>query len=410
MTTAILRAVALAAAAFLPAVGVAEALSFEEALRLAALRSNAARAARAAASGAAESARFAGQLPDPVFRAGIDNVPISGTDRFSSRDSMTMKRVGIGQEWLSVAKRTARQTAAEAMAEREAVQALVAESEARVQVALAYLDAWYAEATLKLTQQTEHHLHEEREASRARVAAATSGSADVLQLTSALGIAEDESEEARQQYEAAKVSLHRWVGFRPDALTGTPILSIPTEQEFLSRHPALATLQRDLDIAQQNAVVTATERSPNWTWEVSYSQRAGNPDMWSLGVSIPLQVAPSQRQDRETAAKRALVTKAEAELAEASRAALAEYRTMVGDVDRLQQRIERYGSSVLSPAQQRTAAALAAYGANQEPLTALFEARHAEVEAQRKLLSLQRDLSKSTAELMLKPIVLGFMP
>jgi hypothetical protein len=37
----------------------------------------------------------------------------------------------------------------------------------------------------------------------------------------------------------------------------------------------------------------------------------------------------------------------------------------------------------------------------------LFEARHAEVDAQRKLLNLQRDLAKSQAQLAFKPLTLG---
>lgn len=406
MTTTILRAVALAAA-FLPALAAADPLSFDQALRLAAQRSEAARAGRAAASGAAEAARAAGQLPDPMLRAGVDNVPISGADRFSSRDSMTMKRIGIGQEWVPAEKRALREAAARAMAEREGIQASAAESDARLQVALAYVDAWYADAALKLTTQTEHHLHEELEASRARLSAATGGSAEVLQLTSAKGIAEDESDEARQQQSAAMVSLQRWVGFQPESLVGAPAFTTTSEQDYLGRHPALAVLQRDVQVARQNAAVTAKERTANWTWEVSYGQRAGYPDMVSVGVSIPLQVAPAQRQDRETAARLAMVDKAEADLAEASRAAAADYRTLTSDAGRLQQRIERYRTSVVTPAQQRTAAALAAYRSNQGPLTALFEARHAEVEAQRKLLSLQRDLSKVQAQLAFKPLAQG---
>ena len=54
-----------------------------------------------------------------------------------------------------------------------------------------------------------------------------------------------------------------------------------------------------------------------------------------------------------------------------------------------------------------TSAALAAYRSNQLALTAVFEARHAEVEAQRKLLALQRDLVRTQAQLNLKPIAQG---
>ncbi len=410
MPTTFLRAAAWAAAV-LPALCAAESLSFDQALSLAAQRSEAARAGRASAAGANESVRAAGQLPDPMLRAGIDNLPVSGTDRFSTtRESMTMKRIGISQEWLSADKRAAREGAARAMADREAVQITVAEADARLQVALAYVDAWYAGEALALTTQTEHHLHEALQAARARLAAAAGGSAEVLQLTSMRGIAEDESEEARQQQSAALVSLQRWVGFLPDALTAVPAFTVPSEAAYLASHPTLTALQRDLAVARQTASVAARERTPNWTWELSYGQRTGYADMVSVGVSIPLQVAPSQRQDRETAAKLALVDKAEAALAEASRTAAADYRTLTSDAARLQGRLDRYRAAVVTPAQQRSAVALAGYRSNQVPLTAFFEARHAEVDAQRKLLSLQRDLARAQAQLAFKPISQGGAP
>jgi outer membrane protein, heavy metal efflux system len=62
---------------------------------------------------------------------------------------------------------------------------------------------------------------------------------------------------------------------------------------------------------------------------------------------------------------------------------------------------------VVAPAQQRTAAAMAGYRSNQGSLVTLFEARHAEVETQRKLLMLERDLAKARARLVFKPIPQG---
>ncbi len=407
MPTMYLRAAALAAAV-LPVLGAAEPLSFDQALSLAVQRSEAARAGRAAATSANESARAAGQLPDPTLRAGVDNLSVTGADRFSTtRDSMTMKRVGFSQEWLSADKRAARESAARAMADREAVQAAAAEADARLQVALSYVDAWYAGEALKLTTQTEHHLHEEFEAARARFAAATGASPEVLQLAAAGGLAQDESDEARQQQAAAAVNLQRWVGFAPDSLSTPPVFVIPPEDDFLARSPSIASLQRDVEVARRAVAVAAKERTPNWTWEVSYGQRNGYSDMVSVGVSIPLQVAPSQRQDRDTAARLALVEKAEAELAEATRAVTADYRALCSDVARLQQRIARYRVAVLEPARQRTAASLAAYRSNQMPLSALFEARHAEVQAQQRLLALERDLARAQAQLTFKPLAQG---
>jgi outer membrane protein TolC len=396
---------AACAAALLPALAAAAPLTFDEALILAAQRSEAAHAARASTSSLAESARAAGQLPDPMLRAGMENLPITGSDRFSTtRDFQTMKRVGISQEWLSSDKRAAREAAAMAAVEREALQPQVAEADARLQTAMAYLDAWYADAALKLTGETQHHAHEELEAARARLASATSGSAEVLALTAARGIAEDESEEVRQLRATAMIALQRWVGVPTEELTAVASLSVPSEQNYVNAHPSVVGLQRDIEVARQSATVASNERTPNWTWEISYGQRSGYSDMVSVAVSIPLQVAPAQRQDRGTAAKLALVDRAQAELAEALRAAASEYQTLDSDIQRLKQRIARYRGGVTEPARQRTAAAMAAYRSNQMPLSGLFEARHAEVEVRRRLLGLERDLAKTQAQLAFRPL------
>ncbi|MBK7549914.1 MAG: hypothetical protein IPI20_19900 [Rhodoferax sp.] len=51
----------------------------------------------------------ASQLPDPVLKLGINNLPINGEDRFSlTRDFMTMRSVGVMQEFTREDKRRAR--------------------------------------------------------------------------------------------------------------------------------------------------------------------------------------------------------------------------------------------------------------------------------------------------------------
>lgn len=407
MFTFSLRAVALAVA-LLPALTVAAPLTLTQALDLAVQRSEASRSARAGVASASQAARAAGQLPDPTLRAGVDNLPVTGGDRLSTtRDSMTMKRIGIGQEWVSAEKRAARQAAADAMVSRETVTVQVAAADVRLQTALAYLDAYFAGETLKLTTLSEHHVHEELEAAKARLSSSTGSSQEVLASTSARGIAEDESAEVRQQQSTARVTLERWIGLQADELAAPVELTGLDEPAFIANHPMVLAAQRDIELARREAAVAASNRKPNWSWEVSYGQRTGYSDMVSFGVSIPLPVSPAERQDRETASKLALVDKAEGNLAEATRAAQAEFRGLASDAQRLTDRIQRYQSSVVVPTQQRTAAALAGYRSNQVTLMSLFDARHMEVEAQRKLLTLQRDLGKAQAQLAFKPLVNG---
>jgi len=399
-----LRAVALAAA-LLPVVVTAAPLTLDQAVERAVHRSEAARSARAGVASASEAARAAGQLPDPMLGASLENLPITGSDRLHiGRESMTMKRIALSQEWVPAQKRALRTAAAGAMVAREAVSLAAARADTRLQTALAYVDAFYASAALKLSLANEARAGEAAESARARLSAGGGMAQDVLALTAARGMAADESAEIRQQSAAAAVGLARWTGTTADELSAPSLGAVMPEQAFVDRHPVVVARKRDIEVARQEAAVTASNRRPNWTWEVAYSQRSNFSDMASVGVTIPLPVAPAARQDRDTASRLALVEKSEAELAEAVRSAMAEYQVLTSDVTRVQERIKALEANVVAPARQRTAAATAAYGSNQAALSMVFESREAELEAERKLLKLRRDLAKALAQLSFKPV------
>ena len=274
---------------------------------------------------------------------------------------------------------------------------------------MAYVEAYYAGEALKLATLNEMHAHEELEAGtgapgHGRPAAAQ----EVLALTSAVG---SRRGRVRRHAPAAKRGRRR-----PAAVDGIDCRralsslvwpSLPPLDEFVASHPLVVAKQRDIEVTRQEAAGQPTQ--PPAELDLGALVRAATrlPDLVSFVVNIPLTLAPAERQDRETAAKQALVDKAEAELEEVRRAAAGEYAALASQSGRLQQRIERFQAGVLAPLKQRTAAALAAYRSNQASLVMLFEARHAEVEAQRKLLNLQRDLAKTQAQLVFKPLSQG---
>jgi outer membrane protein, heavy metal efflux system len=399
-----LRAAAVAAA-LLPILAMAAPLTLDEAVARALQRSETTRSARASVASASQLASAADQLPDPMLSLSLENLPVTGADRFrTTREGMTMKRLAVSQEWVSPAKRAVQRAAAEAMVAREAATVAVTAADTRLQTVLAYIDAYYAAENLKLGTRNEAHAREATQTARARIAAGGMGAQDVLALTSAQGMAADESADTRQQLASAAIALARWTGAASDDLAAPGLDGALPEPAFVDGHPAVAARKRELQLARQEAALTAANRRPNWTWEVAYGQRSGLSDMVSVGVTVPLPIAPAARQDRATAARLALVDKAEADLAEAVRAAQAEYRTLAIDEERLRGRIADYRAGVLAPATQRTAVTTAAYASNQASLAMVFEARHAELEAQRKLLTLTRDLARVQAQLLFKPL------
>ncbi|MEO7640167.1 MAG: TolC family protein, partial [Ramlibacter sp.] len=131
-----------------------QALNLPEAQRLAVARSRQVTAQDAEAAAVREMARAAGQLPDPVLKLGIDNLPVNGPDRLSlSRDFMTMRRIGVMQEIPRADKRRLKVERLDRDAQR--VQAEREQTVAGVQrdTALAWIDRYYALAMLELLRQ-----------------------------------------------------------------------------------------------------------------------------------------------------------------------------------------------------------------------------------------------------------------
>ena len=74
----------------------AEPLSLQQAQRIAAGRSLQLTAQDLLARAAREQGVAAGQLPDPVLKLGINNLPVSGPDKYSlTRDFMTMRGFAV---------------------------------------------------------------------------------------------------------------------------------------------------------------------------------------------------------------------------------------------------------------------------------------------------------------------------
>src|SRR6266850_6045637 len=84
-------------------------LSLPDAQRRAVERSRQLVAQDAAVAASRDMAVVAAQLPDPVLKLGVDNLPVEGSDRFSvTRDFMTMRRIGLMQEMTRGEKRELR--------------------------------------------------------------------------------------------------------------------------------------------------------------------------------------------------------------------------------------------------------------------------------------------------------------
>ena len=159
-------------------------------------------------------------------------------------------------------------------------------------------------------------------------------------------------------------------------------------------------LVKQEEVARADAEIARTNKRSDWTVEVMYSQRGpGFSDMMSLNVSKPLQWRERNRQDRELAAKLAMAEEMRAEREEETRVHVAEAHAQLQAWQRNRERLDRYASTLIPLAGERTLAATAAYRGGTGTLDAVLEARVDEIDTRLAHLMLEMETAQLWAEI-----------
>lgn len=385
----------------------ADPLSLQDALRLAEQRSRQLPAQDAAADAARQMAVSAAQRPDPVLKAGIDNLPVTGADRFSvTRDFMTMRTVGVSQELTRSDKLRLRASRFEREAEAaEAGRQLTLASLQR-DTASAWLDLYYQRQMRALLQQQKDEAALPVQAADAAYRGGRGSQADVFAARAAAAQIDDKIAAADREVASAKIMLTRWTGVTTDEVLDAPPaldavrLNEETLEQDIAHHPELSVLMKLEAAAQADADAARANKRPDMSVELSYSQRGpAYSNMVSVGVSIPLQWDQKNRQDRELGAKLAVVEQLRAQREEQARMHVAEVRTLLQQWRSDRDRVVRYDEELLPLAADRTRAALAAYRGGTASLSAVLDARRGEIDTRLERLRLQMSAARLWAQL-----------
>lgn len=386
---------------------LATALKLEQAQQIAVARSRQLAGIDGAVSASRDMAVAVRQLPDPLIKFGIDNMPVTGPERFSiSSDFMTMRRLGVMQELTRTDKRERRADAYQRAADKSLAEKDAATAAIERDTAIAWLDRYFLHELSQVAVAQAALARHEVEASEAAHRGGKSSLADVLAARSALALAQDRESQAARRSASAVTTLARWIGAeaaRPlaqlPALDTIP-LDIATLGAQLEHHPQLAVLDRQVDVAQAEVRSAEAGRKPDWSIELAFQQRGpAYSNMVSVGVSVPLQWDRGNRQDREVAAKAAMAGQARADREEAQRAHLAEARVMIDEWRNGRERIVRFERDVQPLAAQRVEATMAAYRGGKAALADVLAARRGATEVSVQALELRMATARLWAQL-----------
>lgn len=389
-------------------VDAAEPLSLQAALQLAEARSQRLAAQDAAANAARELAVAAAERPDPVGKVGLLNLPINTADRFSvARDSMTTRAIGVSQELTRSDKLVARAARFEREADAAAAGRTLALSELQRDTALAWFDRYYLEEQRRVIDAQREEARLQVETSDTAYRSARGSQADAFAARTAVAMLDDRLAQADRQIASSTTRLARWIG---DA-AGVPLGRLPATETVPYRagdldrhvdgHPQIALLTREEEVAEAEARSAQADKKPDWSVELMYGKRGpAYSDMVSINFSIPLQWDQKNRQDRQVAAKLALAEQKRAERDEALRSHRAEVETMLQEWESDRERLARYDRELIPLAEQRTAAAAAAWrGGSSGGLNPVLEARRALLDARLERLRLELEAARLWAQL-----------
>ncbi|MDB5929261.1 MAG: outer rane efflux protein [Polaromonas sp.] len=386
----------------------ADPLGLEEAQRIAVGRSQQLVAQDALALAAREQAVAAGQLPDPVLRLGIDNLPADGPDRGSlGRDFMTMRRIGIMQELPRAEKRQLRAQRLEREAQRAQAGRLQALAAVQQGTALAWLERHYSQAMRELLERQLAETGLQVQAADSAFRTGRGSQADVFAARAAVLGLQDRLIQNERQSRGAMLMLVRWVGAEAaERPSGEPPgwQNLPAQDSFSSerirQHPDLLVIGAEIDAAETDARLALANRQSDWSVEASYSQRGpGYSNMVSVGVSIPLQWDQKNRQNRDLAASLARGEEAKARHEDLLRSRQAEAGSLLNDWQVGKQRLARHQGELIPVLRQRAEAALVAYRNGKGDLAGTLAARRDEIDAQMQALSLEMETARAWAQL-----------
>jgi outer membrane protein TolC len=385
----------------------AQLLTLDEALRLAEMNSPRLAAQRHALTATEEQTLRAAELPDPKLRLGIENLPVTGDDRFRyDRDFMTMRTIGVMQEFPNSDKRAARGARAERT--RDVERAMLDSQRATLQrdIAMAWLDAHFSERAHLSLRRLVEQLDAQADAVTAAIARGRQGAAEGLMLRGAVEQARDRVLDQERLVARSRLALAALVGdWAQRPLGPPPNLDRISHgaNELLTRlheHPHLRLVDAREDLARAEVDLTRASKRSDWSVEVGYGQRRPAFDnMLTVMVAIELPWQSDRRQDRDIASRLAELEQARALREDARRVHEAELRGWLADYDAATRRLERYRAALAPLASERAEAALAAYRGGRGELAPVLEAQRGITETELAALAIEAERGKAWANL-----------
>jgi outer membrane protein TolC len=399
------RTAALLVLAGLAGPACAASLSFDDALALAVRETPVLRAESAQIDAARQAAIPAGELPDPKLVLGIDNLPVTGADRFTlGNDFMTMRRIGVMQEFPNDAKRGARVEAARGRVALSQAQTRITRLTVLRETAVAWIARDAVERQLARIDALDAENRLFDAAVRARIAGGRGGALDAVAARQEAAVIDARRDELTARRQQAIAALRRWVGPPAVEPLAGEAPDWPIAHDALAHalhgHPELTIFDPKGRVLDAEVAEAKAGKKPDWALELAYQKRGSEfSDMAMVQVSFDLPVFAASRQDPKIASKLAEREGLDAERESVLREHAAMLEADFAEYQRLVNAVKRQREILLPLAGERVDLAMASWRGGKGELVDLVMARRERVDAELMAIALEGERRQMAARL-----------
>jgi outer membrane protein TolC len=405
-------AVAIAAPAFLSAspandAGIeTEALTMQEAGRLAAIDQPLLTGRQAKIQAEEQQAIAAAQLPDPQLAGGLKEFPIDTSERFStSRDNFTEFTIGLSQEFPRAAKRHLQGARKQLDADADRAALDNEQRMVRRDASLAWLDVYEAEQGLKLAQRLGDEAALQVQSLDGNYSNGKASQADWLAAKVDSGLVADKAHDWLHHVLRTRAGLSRWIGDaaqRPIAESlALPGFSIPLPglMAGADHHPVIGNLDKQIEASTTDIALARQSYKPDYSVEVYYAYRRDFADFVGIQFKVGLPYFTKNRQDRGLAAAREQSRAREERKRDVLRELHAQLSQDYIDRRHFEQRVAEFDASIIPDARARIEAARGAYQAGRGSFDMILLARRGLLDVQLQRLALAVEMARAQVRL-----------
>ncbi len=325
-------------------------------------------------NGLVQEAPAAAALADPVFKFGLQNVPV---DTFSlSQEAMTQKQFSLSQKIPWFNKLGLRKQQALLQAEVVAANLGVKEAEIVRQVRQAWYDLGYQQAALEINTRLRGLITDMMRVAETRYSTGTGRQQDILQAQVELSELLDEKNELdrkiRQDKDLINQILHRDQFTDISVVPRPPMIKLAEKTQELVKQaikttPWMRVRRAEVDLAKTGIKLAIQDYMPDFDLSVSYGQRdrdqmgVERADFFSAAVGFTIPLWFFEKQDKRLAGSKDKFESAQLSLNSLKNGLTHRIDSLVAEINSQQENYELLDQALMFQAGQWADSSLSAY-------------------------------------------------